>query len=277
MKKWLRNQTVILSGASGGIGKQLCLILIRKYGAKVIGIGRSERKMQALLEELGDKAVNFSYRLFDVADENAWIDLASSLESQAIVPTMLINNAGVFPSFDKAVNCPSALAEEIMKTNFLSTVYAVNALLPLIKQSSSPSVYFICSSSALCSVVGSAFYASSKSAMKAYAETLALENDKKSLYVGVAFPGATKTDLFRNDQNAQNSALDKVASSPEKMAKKIAKAIYKKKRRIVPGADAKMMNFTAKVAPVKGPALIKSVMKASKSKVFTKVFDYEQK
>ena len=277
MKKWLRNQTVILSGASGGIGKQLCLILIRKYGAKVIGIGRSERKMQALLEELGDKAVNFSYRLFDVADENAWTDLASSLESQAIVPTMLINNAGVFPSFDKAVNCPSALAEEIMKTNFLSTVYAVNALLPLIKQSSSPSVYFICSSSALCSVVGSAFYASSKSAMKAYAETLALENDKKSLYVGVAFPGATKTDLFRNDQNAQNSALDMVASSPEKMAKKIAKAIYKKKRRIVPGADAKMMNFTAKVAPVKGPALIKSVMKASKSKVFTKVFDYEQK
>ena len=233
--------------------------------------------MQALIRELGDKAVNFSYRLFDVSDENAWIDLASSLESQAIVPTMLINNAGVFPSFDKAVNSSSALAEEVMKTNFLSSVYAVNALLPLIKQSSSPSVYFICSSSALCSVVGSAFYASSKSAMKSYAETLALENDKKSLYVGVAYPGATKTDLFRNDQNAQNSALDKVATSPEKMAKKIARAIYKKKRRIVPGADAKMMNFTAKVAPVKGPALIKTVMKASKSKVFTKVFDYEQK
>jgi short-subunit dehydrogenase len=37
------------SGASGGIGKQLCKLLIVRYGANVIGIGRDESKMLALL------------------------------------------------------------------------------------------------------------------------------------------------------------------------------------------------------------------------------------
>ena len=60
-----------------------------------------------------------------------------------------------------------------------------------------------------------------------------------------------------------------------KMAKKMAKAIVKRKKRAVLGWDAKLMNFVAKVAPVKGLALIRWVMKVSKSKVFTNVFDYE--
>ena len=83
--------------------------------------------------------------------------------------------------------------------------------------------------------------------------------------------------VFRNDGNAQNSALDKIACPSEKMAKRIARAIAGKKRRIVPGADAKLMNLTAKIAPVGGITLIKNVMRASRSKVFTNVFDYEQK
>ena len=37
------------------------------------------------------------------------------------------------------------------------------------------------------------------------------------------------------------------------------------------------MNITAKLAPVKGPSLICGVMKKSKSKVFSEVFDYGKK
>lgn len=276
MKKWLRDQTVILTGASGGIGKQLCKILISKYGANVIGIGRNEQKMLDLSQELGENKSKFSYRLFDVASREQWQNFAGELTSAGVIPTLLINNAGVFPTFTKTTACPSHVIEQVLKTNYLSSVYAVENLLPIIKQAKKPSIYFVCSSSALCSVAGTAGYAASKSAMKAYAETLMIES-KGDIYVGIAFPGTTKTDLFRNDSNAQNSALDKIACPSEKMAKRIARAIAGKKKRIVPGADAKLMNLTAKIAPVGGITLIKNVMKASHSKVFTNVFDYEQK
>ena len=39
MANWIQNKYVVLSGASGGIGRELCKILVAKYGAKVIGIG----------------------------------------------------------------------------------------------------------------------------------------------------------------------------------------------------------------------------------------------
>ena len=61
MRNWLRGKYVVLTGASGGIGRQLCKILIVKYGANVIGIGRSEEKMRALKEELAQNGDKFSY------------------------------------------------------------------------------------------------------------------------------------------------------------------------------------------------------------------------
>ena len=99
--------------------------------------------------------------------------------------------------------------------------------------------------------------------------------EKGKTYIGLIYPGTVATELFDKDENTKNSALDKVAMPAEKMAKKIAKSIVKRRKRAVVGWDAKLMCLTAKVAPVRGLALIRWVMKASKSKVFTNVFDYK--
>ena len=91
------------------------------------------------------------------------------------------------------------------------------------------------------------------------------------------YPGTTKTELFRNDKQTENSALDLIAMKPCKMAAKIVRKIYRRRRRAVLGIDAKLMNFTAKVAPVKGIFLIRNVMKSANSKVFVNVFGEKEK
>ena len=78
-------------------------------------------------------------------------------------------------------------------------------------------------------------------------------------------------------RNTKNSALDKLAMPAEKMAKKIAKTILRRRKRAILGWDAKMMSFTAKIAPVCGLRIIRNVMKSSKSKVFSEVFHYNTK
>ena len=276
MRNWLQNQYVILTGASSGIGKELCLLLIRKYGVNVIGVGRNEEKMQRLVQELGDDASHFSYQLFDVSRKENWTNFRSYLETQEISPVLLINNAGAFPSFDKCLNIETDVDERIMQNNFFSVVYACKTLAPILKNSGKriPALVNIASSAALCTVSGTAAYSASKSAVKAFSETLQMEEQGR-LYVGVVYPGTTATALFDGDENTKNSALDKVAMPAKKMAKKIAKRIYKRKKRSVVGWDAKLMCIVAKVAPVKGLALIRWIMKTSKSKVFTNVFDYE--
>lgn len=276
MRNWLKDQYVVLTGASGGIGRELCKLLICKYKAKVIGVGRREEKMLSLTAELGESSPAFSYRLFDVGSKADWQAFKADLEEKNIRPALLINNAGAFPAFAKATDVPSETVEKIMRTNFLSCVYGVEALSPLLigQGKFKPAIVNICSSGALCTIVGTSSYAASKSAMKGYSEALQLD-EIDSKYVGIIYPGTTATELFRDDKNTQNSILDKFAMPASKMAKKVAKAILRRKKRAVLGWDAKLMNFTAKVSPVKGVRIIRNVMKVSKSKVFSEVFGYD--
>ena len=278
MRNWLREKYVVLTGASGGIGRQLCKILIVKYGANVIGIGRSEEKMRSLKEELAQNGDKFSYDLFDVSERKNWQSFALKLEKENVTPILLINNAGAFPTFNKTLDTPVETMERIIKINYLSAVYAIDALKDIVKGEgkNKPAIVNIASSAALCTVAGTAAYSASTGALKGYTEALQME-EKGKKYVGIIYPGTTATELFRADENTKNSALDLIAMPAEKMAKKIARKIYKKRKRAVVGWDAKLMNFTAKLMPVKGLSLICGVMKASKSKVFTNVFDYEKK
>ena len=268
MKNWLKDKWIVISGASSGIGRELTKILIERYGAQVYGIGRREEKMLSLKEELGNLSCRFSYALFDVADKDAWRGFASLLSGQNICPVLTVNNAGQFPEFGRLESLGSETVERILRVNFLSAVYSAEVLLPYMQGGG---MLNICSSSALCPVVGTAAYSASKSALKGFTEALALEYRGRA-YVGIFFPGATNTDLFMNDQQTKDSVLQKFATSPQKMAKKVAKKLYRKRRRAVIGADAKGMAFLTWLMPVKGPALISFVMKKSGSKVFKNVF-----
>ena len=180
----------------------------------------------------------------------------------------LINNAGIFPQFERVENLTSEQVQEVMSVNFYASVYGIESMLGLLGDKGG--IVNICSSGALCTIMGTSAYSASKAAMKSYTEALAL--DKKDNYIGIIYPGTTKTDLFRNDQQTENSALDKIAMPASKMAKKILRKIRKRKKRAIVGWDAKLMNIVAKIAPVKGLFLIRYAMKKSKSKVFKNVF-----
>jgi short-subunit dehydrogenase len=220
-KSWFSGEYLIVSGASRGIGREICLLLIKQYGANVIGIGRNEEKMQQLADDLGEEKNKFIYRLFDVGVRENWLSFRDWLQENAISPVLLVNNAGAFPTFQRADKTDVETYERLLQTNYLSCVYAVDAILPLIKkpQKGLGGILNVSSSAALCSVVGTAPYSATKAALKAYTEALALEN-KGKYYIGIVYPGTTATDLFRDDKNTDGSILYKVATSPERMAKK---------------------------------------------------------
>ena len=104
MAKWIDNKTVIITGASSGIGKMLAERLMKEHNCKVIGVARSEKKMVAFVEELGDYAKLFSYKLFDVSSYDNWQEFHNWLVENNIAPDVLINNAGVLPRFDRLMN-----------------------------------------------------------------------------------------------------------------------------------------------------------------------------
>lgn len=273
-KNWVNNKTVIVTGASSGMGKGITMSLIKEHGCTVIGVARSEEKMKKVVEELGDYAAKFSYQLFDVSSEKNWVDFVGYLNENNIKPDVLVNNAGILPKFDKFQNYSVADIEKAMNINFYSAVYSMHALLPLLLESASPAIINVDSSASLMSLAGTSVYSASKSALKSLTESLR-EELRGKCYVGIICPGFTKTDIFRNQDSADDKGqkmLNMVSTSCDRMVKLIMNDIKTRRPLGVHGFDAGFMNYFGRIMPVQGGRLFSAVMKASKLPLFDPVF-----
>ncbi len=277
MSNWIDGKTVIITGASGGIGKGLTLRLIRENNCFVIGVARSESKMKALQEELGEKSGNFVYRLFDVSEENKWDEFISFIEDNGYKPDVLINNAGILPRFDRLMNYSKDEIDNAMKINFFAPAYSVNKMLPILLKSSSPAVVNVSSSASLMSLAGTSIYSASKAALKGLTEAVR-EELRGEAYVGLVCPGFTKTDIFRNQtEKGDNDLIAKVSTPCEKTVDLIIKGIRRKKEYIVTGFDGNCMGKFGRLMPVKGSKIFSAVMKKSHINLFADTFGYEKK
>ena len=268
---WIYGKTVLITGASSGIGKTLTLQLIREHNCNVLGIGQSEEKMRSLMKELSYMSDRFAYKLFDISNADYWEQLADDLLEENIVVDVLINNAGTMPPFDKSTNYSEEKILKTMDVNFHGCRYAINSMLPVLRNSSMPAIINVSSSSALAPLVGTSIYSASKAALKAYTESLIGELGRE-IYIAYVCPGFTKTDIFRNQYFISDGRLiNFMSTNLDKMVRKIIKKIIKQKSRIIVGKDAKFMNFTSKFFPVLGLKFYEIILKKSKLKMFENI------
>lgn len=273
-KNWMNGKIVIVTGASGGMGKGIAEALIKDHGCTVIGIARSEEKMKKVIEDLGSYANQFSYQLFDVSVEKNWADFVTYLDENGIQPDILVNNAGILPKFNKFQNYTVEEIERAMNINFYAAVYSTHALLPVILRSPTPGIINIDSSAALMSLAGTSVYSASKAALKSLTESLR-EELRGKCYVGIVCPGFTKTDIFRDQDSSDakgQKMLNAVSTSCGKMVRLIMNDIETKRPLGVHGFDAAFMNYFGRIMPVLGGRLFSSVMKISKLPLFDPVF-----
>ena len=272
MKKFLSGASVIVTGASSGLGRIMVRQLIEKYDCTVLGIARSYDALISLIEELGDKKDKFSFLTFDISSREKWNEFAQNIDENTQYD-ILINNAGIMPEFKKATDYDELEFERVIEINLLGAYYSTKALLPHLKRGGRCGVVNISSSSALCPLAGTSAYSASKSALKAFSECVSAE-EGKSVYIGYACPGFTKTNLFRSSDGFYDSKLiSSLCSNAEKMTAKILKGINKRKRRMIFGADARLMQFFYNIAPTLAAPTIRKVMEKSSIAVFDKMFD----
>ena len=273
---WLQGKTVVVTGASGGMGAGIAATLIKKHGCTVIGIARNERKILNFIDELGEEnAKRFSYRLFDVSVRENWESFAKELEEENIAVDVLINNAGILPKFKRFDRYSYEEIERAMNINFYSCIYSVKTMLPILQKSSSPAIINIDSSAALMTLSGTSVYSASKAALKSYTEALRLEFAGK-IYVGMVCPGFTKTDIFSGQgdvgKGKASKIIEMISTDCDKMVKMIMFGIERKMPMQVRGMDAHAMSICNRLLPVAGSKLYSTIMKAAKVDIFDEVF-----
>lgn len=249
----LKNKTVIITGASSGIGKSCAEEFARK-GANLILGARQYVSLCEIAQDLekryGIKAVAVQC---DVSKESDCKDLISQAVLTFNRIDVLINNAGI--SMRALFNdADLQVLRNLMDVNFWGAVCCTKFALPeLLKNRGS--VVAISSIAGYKGLPGRTGYSASKFAMNGFMESLRVENLKSGLHVMVASPGFTASNIrysaLVKDGTAQgDTSMDegKMMTS-EEVAEIIVNGVEKRKRSLIMTSQGKLTVFLSKFLP----------------------------
>jgi len=194
----LTNRTILVTGASDGIGKAAALSYAA-HGATVILLGRGRKKLEAVYDEIEangwPQPVIVSLNVETASPEN-YQELADMISEEFGQLDGLLHNAGVLGQRTPIANFSEKTWQQVMQVNVNAPFMLTKALLPILESADNASVIFTSSSVGR---KGRAFwgaYAVSKAATENLMETLADELDGVSnIRTNCINPGATRTNM----------------------------------------------------------------------------------
>ncbi len=221
-----QDKTVMITGASSGIGRGLALELSRR-GAKVGLIARRADVLDELVREIeaaNGKAIALPA---DVMDADSLLVAADRLRSTFGPIDVLVANAGVGETVDGAELKGSSVAS-VINVNVLGAANSVEAVVSEMVKRGSGQLVVISSLAAYRGLPKSAAYCASKAAVSAFFESLRLDLQPRGIAVTIIHPGFIKTSLTAG-RDAQmpflmelDDAVAKIVGAIEKRKKSYA-------------------------------------------------------
>ncbi len=248
----MKNKTVIITGASSGIGKA-CAETFANRGANIVISGRNRENLENTATELRKTGAEILAVVGDVSNENdCKILIEKTIEKFGGID-ILINNAGIsMRALFKGINLD--VIRKVMDINFWGTVYCTNYALPYLLKSKG-SIVGISSIAGYNGLPGRTGYSASKFAMHGFLEALRIENLKTGLHVLIACPGYTTSNIRNAALTADGSAQgesprdEHQMMTAEEVAEEIVKAVEKRKRTIVLTGQGKLAVWMNKFFP----------------------------
>jgi NAD(P)-dependent dehydrogenase (short-subunit alcohol dehydrogenase family) len=192
----VKDRRVWVTGASAGIGRAVAVELVRR-GATVIASARNEQALNDLARDCGGGHV--VALPLDVTDRQANLRAADAIRKRLGGLDIAFFNAGTCEYVD-VETFDSAVLERTMKTNFLSMVYGIEAVLPLLRASRGAQLVGMSSTVAYRGLPRAEAYGASKAAIKYLFESLQIDLKRDGISVSVICPGFVRTPLTdRND------------------------------------------------------------------------------
>ncbi len=194
----LAERIILITGASDGIGKALAL-RAAELGAQVILHGRNVKKLESVYDaiEALDGAQRPSIAVMDLATANAdsYQTIAKSLGDEYGRLDGLVHNASMLGERFAIEQYDAVLWQQVMHVNVTAAFALTQVCLPLLKQSSDPSVIFTSSGVGRQGRAYWGAYAVSKFATEGLSQVLADEHRHSNLRANCINPGATRTNM----------------------------------------------------------------------------------
>ena len=194
--KSLKGRTVVISGASRGIGRAIAIELANEGADISFNFRSSEaeaRELEKEIQGMGVKAKGFQVDIQDYDSVKSWVD--DTVDSFGGID-IIVNNAGITKDGALALMSPSSW-KEVINTNLDGTFNLTKAAILLFMKQKSGNVINITSVSGMMGMARQTNYAASKAGIIGFSKSLAKEVAAYNVRVNSVAPGFIETDMVK--------------------------------------------------------------------------------
>lgn len=221
----IEGKTVLITGASSGIGEAIARHLAAK-GAKVVLGARRIDRLATLAEEITAAGGQVRFQALDVTDRADFDRFARFAETEFGPADVLVNNAGLMPLSPLAALKVDEW-DRMIDVNIRGVLHGIAAVLPGMQAREKGQIINLASIGAHQVYPTAAVYCATKYAVWALSEGLRQENDK--VRVTTICPGVVESELAGTitDPGAKAAMVDfrRIALTPDAIARAVAYAI----------------------------------------------------
>jgi short-subunit dehydrogenase len=263
-KDFFMGKNVLITGAAGGLGRELCLAFGSR-GARIIALDIQPESLQSLKHLLEENNIPCSTFVCDIADKDQCKHTVEEIAGDGVSLDMVIHNAGISHRSTFAKTRLDVL-EKIITVNINGTINLTHFTLNhLIRNKGT---YVVISSVAgFAPLMGRTGYAASKHALHGFFETLRIEVEDDGVKVLMVCPSFMKTAMVHTafGGDGKHAAQQKQTAgnvlTPEFVARRVVKGILANKKRIYISSVAKLSSVMSRLVPgLYGRVMKRSVM-----------------
>ena len=233
----LQDKRVLVTGASGGIGRALVSKLLNE-GAQVLLSGRDRAAMSKLVSDHveGERAAVFAADISNALDRARLCDFASHWRGGIDI---LINNAAVSDFGFLAAESAEAV-DVAVATNLIARIDLCRRLIPRLELNEDAHIVNIGSVFGNIGFAGNSVYCATKFGLRGFSEALRRELADTRIRVHYFAPRATRTAFNSDLVNDLNEELGNAMDTPAEVARLIVRALQADKMEAVIGWPEKL-------------------------------------
>ena len=229
----LRNQVVLVVGASSGIGRETAAMFARD-GAFVMASARREDRLQALQDELAKEGLTIAISSADASKVEEMAQLAESTLGAFGHIDILVYATGTNTPDRALKRLNEDIWDMILSVNLNGAYYITQAVLPQMRERRGGHLIYISSISGLVPDVSGAAYQAAKRGMLGLAHAIRVEEKENGIRACVICPGLVNTEILEKRPVKPSPEMLAKALRPEDVAEAVLAVAKLSARAVVP-------------------------------------------